>query len=111
MVTKMRMKRKRLKAAMLSIAVAAGMLLPGAASAQGLFGSGSGSSGSDGFFKETGSQQRTSGSSTSNETYGFMNDSGDFENYNTDPQVPLGSGIMVLTVLGAGYVVLKRRKK
>ena len=106
----MRMKRKRLKAAMLSIAVAAGMLLPCAASAQGLFGSGSGSSGSDGFFKNDNGHYRDISQSGDiiNEGYG-----GDYNNPITNETygVPLGSGIVLLTVLGTGYAVMKRRKK
>ncbi|MBO2522705.1 MAG: hypothetical protein CW336_02455 [Bacteroidetes bacterium] len=32
-------------------------------------------------------------------------------NPNSDPQAPLGSGLLVLTALGAGYAVAKKRKK
>ena len=32
-------------------------------------------------------------------------------NYDSDPQAPLGSGLLVLTALGAGYAVARKRKK
>ena len=32
-------------------------------------------------------------------------------NLDTDTGVPVGSGLCVLTILGAGYVVARRRKK
>jgi len=108
----MRMKRKRLKAAMLSIAVAAGMLLPCAASAQSMFGSGSGSSGSDGFFKSGGSQNRDASATSGNEFYGiegYAGYSSSNEAYNTT-DAPLGSGLVLLTALGAGYALLHRRR-
>ena len=97
---------------MLSIAVAAGMLLPCAASAQSMFGSGSGSSGSDGFFRETGSQNRDTGTTGGNEFFGMEGYAGygsSNETFNTT-DAPLGSGLVLLTALGAGYAVLRRRK-
>ena len=32
-------------------------------------------------------------------------------NQTSDPQAPLGSGLLVLTALGAGYAVARKRKK
>lgn len=32
-------------------------------------------------------------------------------NQSSDPQAPLGSGLLVLTALGAGYAVARKRKK
>ena len=109
----MRMKWKRLKAAMLSIAVAAGMLLPCAASAQ-----------SDGFFRSGGSQTRETATATgsSGELFAVgIEGTGSTEGWSTggsgsggtEPyqNAPLGSGLAVLTALGAGYAAVKRRKR
>jgi len=108
----MKRTKRKLKTIALGVLVAAGMLLPCAASAQSMFGSGSGSSGSDGFFKSSGGDNRTSsdmGLNLSNQQFG----SGGYNLSNQtfgDAPVPLGSGLLVMTLAGAGYAVLRRRK-
>ena len=88
---------KKIKSIVLSLAVM-WLLMPCMLHGQGLYDGGSGSSGSDGFFKDTGSQYRD------------FDASGDGnEAYNTT-DTPLGNGIALLTALGIGYGVMKRRK-
>lgn len=89
---------------MLSLAVAA-MLLPMQASAQG----------NDGFFSSgsTGSRGTNDLEGDTGDTYGVNPWSGigaTGENYGTEP-APLGSGIAVLTLLGAGYAIMHGRKR
>ena len=38
-------------------------------------------------------------------------DPGEYQGENNDPNAPLGSGLLVLTALGAGYAVYRRRNK
>ena len=63
--------------------------------------------GNDGFFSnwDNGLNDRTG---SEPETPGIA-----FPTHNTDqdPQAPLGSGLLVLTALGAGYAVARKRKK
>jgi len=102
----MKREKRKLKLMALSAVLAAGMLLPIRTMAQ--FDRG------DGFFKSESPQNRDGifSSSTSNEFFnieGNPNQFGSTEPFNfTD--VPLGSGLLVMTLAGAGYAVLKRRK-
>ena len=86
------------------------MLLPCAVRAQ-----------SDGFFKSGGPQNRETRTGTSEMFAVGGNSIGSNEDWATGDDIyggaepfqdaPLGSGIAVLTVLGTGYAVLRRRKK
>ena len=92
-----------LKAYVLSLMMLAGMLLPVSAFAQ-----------SDDFFRDIGDySNRATGTgaySFNNQQFGGDSNGG----YNFDNQtfgqntVPLGSGMLVLTVIGAGYIAVRR---
>ena len=121
----MKRTKRKLKTIALGVLVAAGMLLPCAASAQNFdnqgFGSSSGgftnqsfgSSGNSGGFMNQSFGTSGSNSSFTNQSFGHMSESeGNITNqtFGGQREVPLGNGIMVLTALGAGYAVLRRRK-
>jgi len=97
--------KRKLKTMVLMVAMAAGMLLPTTVSAQGLFNSSFGHSGSggvsNGAFANSGSTEVT------NESFGT--NSGDVNNQNFG-KAPLGSGLLIMLVAGAGYAALKRKK-
>ena len=59
---------------------------------------------SDGFFRggNDNYEDRTSGID--------INDEGEINNYGIGETVPLGSGLLILTAVGAGYAVLRRKK-
>ena len=89
-------KQKNLKALVLSLVMAVGMLLPMTTNAQN----------TDGFFR-----------SGNNENY---NNRGDVTIEGGGPngfltqdldEVPMGCGLIILTVAGAGYALTKRRKE
>ena len=84
------MKTTRLKAVMLSLTVAAMLLLPTTSTAQ-----------SDGFFKNYDNGDRGDYSTTWNVENNGIGQS----------EAPLGSGLLILGVAGAGYAIAKRRKK
>lgn len=95
----------KLKAFALSVAMAFGMLLPNAAFAQ-----------SDGFFRDGGDYSyRDAGGgaySLNNQQFGSDTNGGynlNNQTFGQDP-APLGTGLLILTVAGAGYVALKRKK-
>ena len=111
----MRMKRKRLKAAMLSIAVAAGMLLPGAVRAQSAPFSGNPINNQTfGASNQGNIDNQIFGASNKgnidNQAFGASNE-GNITNQTFGNKLPLGSGLAVLVAAGAGYAVLRRRKK
>ena len=97
--------KRKLKTMALMVAMAAGVLLPMKVSAQGLFNSSFGHSGSggvsNGAFGNYGSTEVT------NESFGT--NSGDVNNQNFG-KAPLGSGILIMLAAGAGYATLKRKK-
>ena len=97
--------KRKLKTMVLMVAMAAGMLLPTTVSAQGLFNSSFGHSGSggvsNGAFANSGSTEVT------NESFGT--NSGDVKNQNFG-KAPLGSGILIMLAAGAGYATLKRKQ-
>ena len=97
--------KRKLKTMALMVAMAAGMLLPMKVSAQGLFNSSFGHSGSggvsNGAFGNSGSTEVT------NESFGT--NSGDVKNQNFG-KAPLGSGLLIMLVAGAGYATLKRKR-
>jgi len=108
----MKRTKRKLKTIALGVLVAAGVLLPCAASAQ-----------SDGFFRSGGSQTRETATATgsSGELFAVgIEGTGSTEGWSTggsgsggtEPyqNAPLGSGLVLLTALGAGYAVLRRRK-
>ena len=45
------------------------------------------------------------------DVFGLLLPTGTIGGSNTDAPAPLGSGLMVLTALGAGYAVARKRKK
>ncbi len=84
------MKTTRLKAMMLSLTVAAMLLLPTTSTAQ-----------SDGFFKNYDNGDRT-GDDTEI--------TGGLTNADFGESAPLGSGLLVMLAAGAGYVILKKKE-
>ena len=54
---------------------------------------------------ESGSRDWNSG------TIGLLLPTGNIGNTDNEPGAPLGSGLLVLTALGAGYAVARKRKK
>lgn len=86
----MKNRKLKLKSVFFTMAMAFGMLLPVTASAQ-----------SDGFFRGGGDySNRDAGGgaySLNNQTFG-------------QETAPLGTGLLILTAAGAGYVALKRKK-
>ena len=101
----MKREKKKLKMMALMVAMAAEVLLPRTVSAQGLFNSSFGHSGSGGVsnsgFGQSGSTEVT------NESFGT--NSGDVNNQNFG-KAPLGSGLLIMLAAGAGYATLKRKK-
>lgn len=61
----------------------------------------------DAFVTEWGSGSRTWG----DDPLGILLPTGAIGGTNEDSPLPLGSGLLVLTALGAGYAVAKKRKK
>lgn len=84
-------KQKTLKALVLSLAMAVGMLLPMTTNAQ-----------SDGFFR---------GGYDSYENRATIDDDGGMGHWGIGETVPVGSGLLILTFAGAGYAISKRRRK
>ena len=93
-------KQTKLKAFMLSVAMAVAMSLPMTMNAQ-----------SDGFFRGNGGgySNRDAGiglGNMNNETPGGMGLGG----MTQEEPAPLGSGLLILTAIGAGYAALKRKQ-
>ena len=65
------------------------------------------SSKNDAFVTEWGSGTRTWG----DDALGLLIPTGAIGGSNDDQPLPLGSGLLVLTALGAGYAVARKRKK
>lgn len=86
-------KQTRLKTFLISMAMAFVMLLPMTMNAQ--------SGGSDGFFKSGGDENYRDPKISSGLGLGGMTQE--------DP-APLGSGLLILTAIGAGYATLKRKQ-
>ncbi|MBQ3845075.1 MAG: hypothetical protein II817_08910 [Bacteroidales bacterium] len=101
----MKNRKLKLKSVFFTMAMAFGMLLPVTASAQ-----------SDGFFRGGGDySNRDAGGgaySLNNQTFGSDDNGGYNLNNQTFGQetAPLGTGLLILTAAGAGYVALKRKK-
>lgn len=85
-------KQRTMKALMLSMAMAVGMLLPATMNAQH----------TDGFFRSNGDnyENRDGGNSGLN-----LQDP-----QNQDPTVPVGSGLLIMVAAGLGYTLLKKKE-
>ncbi len=83
------MKTTRLKAMMLSLTVAAMLLLPTTSTAQ-----------SDGFFKNYDNGDRD----------GDIAITGGLTNQTFGQEAPLGSGLLIMLAAGAGYAILKKKE-
>ncbi len=99
----MKTNRKTIRVLALSLAMAVVLLLPSKTNAQ-----------SDGFFRDTGGDysNRDAGTMGGNEFFGMVGYIGygsSNETFNTT-DAPLGSGLLLLTALGAGHAVLRKRK-
>lgn len=87
-------KQRSLKALMLSMAMAVGMLLPATMNAQH----------TDGFFRNNGDNYENRDGGTSAGLY-F-----DQPHQYNDPTAPVGSGLLILVAAGAGYTLLKKEE-
>ena len=97
--------KRKLKTMALMVAMAAGMLLPTTVSAQGLFNSSFGHSGSSGV--SNGAFGNSGSTEVINESFGT--NSGDVKNQNFG-KAPLDSGILIMVAAGVGYAAIKRKK-
>ena len=96
-----------LKTIAFSLGLAAGMMLPASASAQGVFGDML-----DNYYAEKEAQSSQGGGALlRGNTRGDINDGGSFTNGNFgENPAPLGSGIVILLGAGMGYVTLKKKE-
>jgi len=91
-------KTTRLRAIVLSLAMALGMLLPAASHAQ-----------SDGFFRDGGDYANRDGGggyNLNNEGFGNSN----FNLQNQTFGAPLGSGLIVMLAAGGAYALVRRKR-
>jgi len=117
--------KRKLKTMALMVAMAVGVLLPTALSAQDGFqnqgfGSSSGGFMNQGFGSASGSGSfsnqgfgATSNGGFTNQSFGHMSESeGNFTNqtFGGQREAPLGSGILIMVAAGAGYAALKRKR-
>ena len=65
---------------------------------------GANAQGSDSFFKNLDNNDRTDPDI-------YFTLPNHYDQYNNDANAPLGSGLLILTTLGAGYAVARKRKK
>ena len=101
----MKREKKKLKTMALMVAMAAGVLLPMKLSAQGLFNSSFGHSGSGGV--SNGAFGNSGSTDVDNENFGQSDSKVLNQNFG---KAPLGSGLLIMLVAGAGYAVLKRKR-
>ena len=100
------MNKLNLKATVLSLGLAAGMMLPASASAQGVFGDML-----DNYYAEKEQSNQSSGmmlrgsGDRSGESFSFTNG-----NFGESDPAPLGSGLVILLGAGLGYVALKKKE-
>ena len=95
-------KINNLKVLVLSLAMALCMLSPTTTTAQ-----------SDGFFRDAGEYSNRDGAySLNNQTFGSDVNGGynlNNQTFGQDP-APLGSGLLILTAVGAGYAAVRRKR-
>ena len=98
-------KTKTLKTIVLSLGLAAGMMLPASASAQGVFGDML-----DNYYAEKEAQSSQGGGALlrGNDDPVQVSTSGSF--YNEEFGAPLGSGVLLLLAAGIGYATLKKKE-
>ena len=90
----------KLKVLVLSLAMAIGLLSSMTCLAQ-----------SDGFFRDGGNyMNRDGGPSGDIVNQGFGDDGGNTVTNQSFGEAPVGSGLLILTAIGAGYAVLKKKK-
>ncbi|MBR6292059.1 MAG: hypothetical protein IKR33_04570 [Bacteroidales bacterium] len=90
----------KLKVLVLSLAMAIGLLSSMTCLAQ-----------SDGFFRDGGNyMNRDGGPSSDIVNQGFGDDGGNTVTNQSFGEAPVGSGLLILTAIGAGYAVLKKKK-
>ena len=100
----MKTKKIKLKAIVLSLGLAAGMMLPASASAQGVFGDML-----DNYYAEKEQTTQSGGAllSGNGDRRGGMGIDVNTQDFG---QAPLGSGIAILIGAGLGYVALKKKE-
>ena len=97
-------KTKTLKAIVFSLGLAAGMMLPANASAQGVFGDML-----DNYYSEKESSSNSGALLRGNYNISENTDDGGITNLGIG-EVPLGSGLVILLGAGLGYVALKKKE-
>ena len=94
-----------LKTIAFSLGLAAGMMLPASSSAQGVFGDML-----DNYYSEKEAQSSQGGGALlRGSTRETPNVSGEFGNFGVG-EAPLGSGVVIMLLAGAGYVALKKKE-
>ena len=93
-----------LKTIVFSLGLAAGMMLPASASAQGVFGDML-----DNYYAEKEQTSQGGGALLRGSTRETPNVSGEFGNFGVG-EAPLGSGVVIMLLAGAGYVALKKKE-
>lgn len=95
------MKKLKLKSILLSLMMAAGTVLPSVAVAQ-----------SDGFFRGGNDYIYRDGGFVLGDMNNLTPSSGDMSlgGMTQEDPTPLGSGLLILTAIGAGYATLKRKQ-
>ena len=93
-----------LKTIAFSLGLAAGMMLPASASAQGVFGDML-----DNYYSEKEQSSQSGGALLRGSNRETPNVSGEFGNYGLG-ETPLGSGVVIMLLAGAGYVALKKKE-
>ena len=101
----MKTKKIKLKAIVLSLGLAAGMMLPASASAQGVFGDML-----DNYYAEKEQTTQSGGAllSGNGDRRGGIGINATIQGF--EEPVPLGSGIVILIGAGLGYVALKKKE-
>ena len=110
----MKREKKKLKLIALMVAMAAGLLLPRAVSAQDLFSGNPINNQRFGVGNEAGINNQRFGVTNewdiNNQRFGNYNEIG-INNQTFGNRVPLGSGILIMVAAGAGYAVIKRKQQ
>ncbi len=100
----MKKNNKKLKAIVLSLGLGAAMLTAPSVKAQGVFGDML-----DNYYAEKEQSSQGGGALLRGSTRETPNVSGEFGNFGVG-EAPLGSGVVIMLLAGAGYVALKKKE-
>ena len=96
----MKNRKTKMKSVVFAVAMSVGLLSSMTTLAQ-----------SDGFFRDGGNyMNRDGGPSGDIVNQGFGDDGGNTVTNQSFGEAPVGSGLLILTAIGAGYAVLKKKK-